>query len=59
MITGSTKQLIENIIIVFETGTPEGKYNQITILADGKNGTRQITYGRSQTTEQCNLAQLI
>lgn len=59
MITDSTKRLIERVINVFETGTPEGKYNQITILADGKNGTRQITYGRSQTTEQGNLAKLI
>jgi chitosanase len=58
MITESIKQLIEHIINVFETGTPEGKYNQITILADGKNGSRQITYGRSQTTEQGNLAKL-
>ncbi len=53
------KKLIEHVINVFETGTPEGKYNQVTIYADGKNGTRQITYGRSQTTEQGNLAKLI
>ncbi|MCX6168187.1 MAG: chitosanase [Ignavibacteriales bacterium] len=59
MITDSIKRLIERVINVFETGTPAGKYNQITILADGKNGTRQITYGRSQTTEQGNLAKLI
>ncbi|MHB8930210.1 MAG: chitosanase [Melioribacteraceae bacterium] len=59
MITDSVKKLIERVINVFETGTPAGKYNQITILADGKNGTRQITYGRSQTTEQGNLAKLI
>ena len=59
MITESIKRLIERVVNVFETGTPEGKYGQITILADGKNGTRQITYGRSQTTEQGNLAKLI
>jgi chitosanase len=59
MITDSIKGLIERVINVFETGTPAGKYSQITILADGKNGTRQITYGRSQTTEQGNLAKLI
>lgn len=59
MITESNKKLIERVINVFETGTPEGKYSQVTILADGKNGTRQITYGRSQTTEQGNLAKLI
>jgi len=59
MITETIKKLIERVINVFETGTPDGKYNQITILADGKGGTRQITYGRSQTTEQGNLAKLI
>ena len=59
MITESNKRLIERVVNVFETGTPEGKYSQITILADGKNGTRQITYGRSQTTEQGNLTKLI
>ena len=59
MISDQIKRLIERVINVFETGTPAGKYNQITILADGKNGTRQITYGRSQTTEQGNLAKLI
>jgi chitosanase len=59
MISEIIKQLIEHVINVFETGTPEGKYNQVTIYADGKNGTRQITYGRSQTTEQGNLAKLI
>jgi chitosanase len=58
MFTEPIKRLIEHIINVFETGTPEGKYSQITILADGKNGTRQITFGRSQTTEQGNLAKL-
>lgn len=59
MITAENKNLIERVINVFETGTPEGKYSQITILADGRNGSRQITYGRSQTTEQGNLAKLI
>ena len=59
MITDLIKRLIERIINVFETGAPDGKYDQVTILADGKNGTRQITYGRSQTTEQGNLNQLI
>lgn len=59
MITEEIKRLIERVINVFETGTPDGKYSQITILADGKDGSRQITYGRSQTTEQGNLAKLI
>lgn len=59
MITEENKKLIEHVINVFETGIPGGKYSQITILADGKNGSRQITFGRSQTTEQGNLSKLI
>ena len=59
MITESNKNLIERIINVFETGMPDGKYNQVTVLADGKNGSRQITFGRSQTTEQSNLSKLV
>jgi chitosanase len=59
MIAPKIKQLIERIINVFETGTPDGKYDQITILPDGKDQSLQITYGRSQTTEQGNLAKLL
>lgn len=59
MITQKNKTKILQIVNVFETGTPEGKYDSISIFADGKNNTRQITYGRSQTTEQGNLRALI
>jgi chitosanase len=59
MITIAQKLKIERIVNVFETGTPDGKYDSISIFADGKGGTRQITYGRSQTTEQGNLKILI
>jgi chitosanase len=53
------KPLIQRIINVFETGTVEGKYDKLVIYDDGVNGSHQITYGRSQTTEQGNLARLI
>ena len=53
------KPLIEKIINVFETGTVEGKYDKLVIYDDGFNNSHQITYGRSQTTEQGNLARLI
>lgn len=53
------KKKIQQIINVFETGTSEGKYDTLVIFADGKNNTRQITFGRSQTTEQGNLKTLI
>jgi chitosanase len=53
------KKKIQQIINVFETGIPAGKYDALVIFADGRNGTRQITFGRSQTTEQGNLKTLI
>ena len=64
IITAEIKDRILQAINVFETGSVEGEYDNITIYADGKpdsNGrqTRQITYGRSQTTEQGNLKDLL
>ncbi len=53
------KLLIVRILNVFETGTPEGKYDMLVIYDDGANDSYQITYGRSQTTEQGNLRKLI
>jgi len=59
MITDENKRLIERVVSVFETGTPDGRYDKITIYPDGKDKSLQITYGRSQTTEQGNLAKLL
>ena len=59
MITAAQKKKILQVLNVFETGTKEGKYDALVTYPDGKNGTRQITYGRSQTTEQGNLKALI
>jgi chitosanase len=59
MVTPSNKSLIERIVNVFETGSADGRYDSITIMSDGVNGSRQITYGRSQTTEQGNLKELL
>jgi len=53
------KLLIQQILNVFETGTPEGKYDMLVIYDDGVNDSYQVTYGRSQTTEQGNLRRLI
>lgn len=53
------KRVIERVINCFETGTPEGNYALIAIFKDGPNRIRQITYGRSQTTEYGNLRELI
>lgn len=53
------KALIMRIINQFETGTPEGEYDKLSIQDDGINASFQITYGRSQTTEQGNLRFLL
>lgn len=59
MALDSKKKLIQKIVNVFESGSPEGKYDTLVIYDDGVNNSHQITYGRSQTTEQGNLRQLI
>lgn len=57
----STKQksLLEKVINVFETGSTVGNYAAISIYADGPHDIKQITYGRSQTTEYGNLRELV
>lgn len=59
MITPELKDKIEHIVNVFETGSIAGGYAAVSIYKDGKNNSRQITYGRSQTTEQGNLRTLL
>ncbi len=58
-LNGNQKRLIQRVINVFETGTPDGDYGNISIYHDGPNDIRQITYGRSQTTEYGNLRELV
>lgn len=58
-LTPAQKSLIERIINVFETSTPDGNYSTISIFHDGPHNIRQITYGRSQTTEYGNLRKLV
>jgi chitosanase len=53
------KDKIQSILNVFETGKPDGDYSNVTIFSDGPKGMRQITYGKSQTTEWGNLNKLI
>jgi chitosanase len=59
LITLPIKTLVQRVLNAAETGTADGKYHDISIFADGKGGTRQITYGKSQTTEQGHLAELV
>ena len=54
-----TKQKILEVLNVFETGSKKGNYANISIFKDGPNDMRQITYGRSQTTEFGNLKDLV
>lgn len=58
-LTTGQKRLLERVINVFETGKPEGGYSAISIFNDGPHDIRQITYGRSQTTEYGNLRELV
>lgn len=61
-ITTTQKDKILKVLNVFETGSTQGKYDNISIYKDGTvNGQKvyQITYGRSQTTEYGNLKRLI
>lgn len=59
MLTTKQKSTILQVINVFETGKSEGNYSSVVVMKDGTNRSRQITYGRSQTTEQGNLKTLI
>lgn len=59
MITEANKLKIKQVINVFETGSINGDYSAISIFKDGTGKIRQITYGRSQTTEFGNLRILI
>ena len=58
-LTKEQKSVIKRVINVFETGTADGDYGCISIYHDGPHNIRQITYGRSQTTEYGNLRALV
>ena len=58
-LTPKQKEIIEQIVNVFETGSTQGNYAAIAIFHDGPHGIKQVTYGRSQTTEYGNLEELI
>ena len=59
MMTPEIKNKIQQIVNVFETGKPEGRYELLVVMNDGPGGKPQITYGRSQTTEYGNLKSLL
>jgi chitosanase len=53
------KTKIEQIVNYFESGSKNGDYSCISLYEDGPNQIKQITYGKSQTTEWGNLRDLI
>lgn len=59
ILTPANKSLCERVLNAFETGSAEGDYSVIAIFHDGPHGIRQVTYGRSQTTEYGKLQDLI
>ena len=58
-LTPRQKSICERVLNAFETGTADGDYANISIFRDGPHGIRQVTYGRSQTTEYGNLQDLV
>src|ERR1700737_2076264 len=58
-LTPQQKRICERVVNVFETGKPDGDYGNISIYSDGPHDIRQITYGRSQTTEYGHLHELV
>ena len=58
-LTSDQKRVCEQVLNAFETGTAEGDYGNISIFNDGPGDIRQVTYGRSQTTEYGNLKELV
>ncbi|MDD5579911.1 MAG: chitosanase [Methylobacter sp.] len=58
-LTDQQKSICEQVVNVFETGSAEGNYGAIAIFPDGPHGMKQVTYGRSQTTEYGNLEELV
>lgn len=59
IILDKQRDLIEKIVLTFETGKQEPQYGALAIVKDGKNGTKQISYGKFQVTEQGKLRLLI
>src|SRR6266566_7880228 len=59
ILTPRQKRVCERVINAFETGSADGDYGNISIYNDGPERIKQITYGRSQTTEYGHLGELV
>jgi chitosanase len=58
-LTRQQKSVCDQLINIFESGTPRGDYGAIATMNDGPGGIRQISYGRAQVTESGLLNDLI
>ncbi len=58
-LTPQQKHICEQVINAFESSSAAGKYGLISIMDDGPHKVKQISYGRSQTTEYGNLEELL
>ncbi|MEI7830105.1 MAG: chitosanase [Prolixibacteraceae bacterium] len=58
-LTDQQKHICEQVINAFESSTAAGKYGLISIMDDGPHNVKQVSYGRSQTTEYGNLEELL
>jgi len=58
-LTEKQKRICIQVVNVFETSSIQGDYGNITVYPDGPNKMRQVTFGRSQTTEYGNLEELV
>jgi chitosanase len=59
LLTPNQRKLIERVLNVAETGKPDGDCGAIALFNDGPHDIKQVTYGRSQTTEYGNLRELV
>ncbi len=59
ILTPQQKRICERVLNAFETGSADGDYGNISIYHDGPGRIRQVTYGRSQTTEYGHLGELV
>lgn len=58
-LTPAQKTLIERVVNALATKSADGDYGAIIVRSDGPHGIRQLTYGRSLTTEYGKLRHLI
>jgi len=59
LLTVKQKSIFVQTINVFESGSVQGNYACLSVHADGPHNIRQITFGRSQTTEHSGLDKLV